>query len=476
MPRVMAPAREAPAKSPPSVRGEPLLARVVGLLLLLGGVLGAVALALPHPAVSDDVGLAVMDAVAFAAGFAYLAFARRIPLWFVHVTVAASSLLICSGIYFSGVATGLYSTMFVWVALFTAYFFSRRAAILHLLWLLACYAGVLALVEDTAGFSLITRWLLTAIALAVTTGLTSWLVARREAAERRSEHFFELSRDMLCTADRGGYLVEVNPAWERTLGYKPDELRSRPFIEFVHPDDRDRTQAEVDAVAGGQPTFEFENRWQARDGSWRWLHWTSTLSEDEDLLYARATDVTERRRIDDERQELMSELDSAARTDPLTGVPNRRWLASELDREMARARRDGPDFCLALLDLDHFKRFNDRHGHLAGDRLLREACRRWRSALRTSDFLARYGGEEFVVLLPNCSPAQAVEAIERLRSETPAGQTCSAGIATWDGVEDAVALIARADAALYEAKEGGRDRIVTDRRTRRGHVREGASS
>jgi diguanylate cyclase (GGDEF)-like protein/PAS domain S-box-containing protein len=366
--------------------------------------------------------------------------------------------------------------MFVWVALFTAYFFSRRAAILHLLWLLGCYAGVLSMVEDAAGFSLITRWLLTAIALAVTSGLTSWLVARRRAAEHRSARFFELSRDMLCTADPKGYFVELNPAWERTLGYTPDELRSRPFIEFVHPDDRDRTQAEVNRVADGETTFEFENRCRARDGSWHWLHWTSTLGKEEGLLYARAADVTERKRMEAERQELLYELDSAARTDPLTGVPNRRWLAAELDREMARAHRHELDFCVALVDLDHFKRFNDRHGHLAGDELLREACRRWRAALRTSDFLARYGGDEFVVLLPDSTPRQAVEAIERLRTVTPGRERCSAGIATWDGREDADALIARADAALYEAKEGGRDRIVTDEGTPPTQVPERASS
>jgi diguanylate cyclase (GGDEF)-like protein len=116
---------------------------------------------------------------------------------------------------------------------------------------------------------------------------------------------------------------------------------------------------------------------------------------------------------------------------------------------------------LAMLDLDRFKQYNDAHGHPAGDQLLRDAAKGWRSGLRTSDFLARYGGEEFVVLLSECSPAEAEETINRMRAARPAPMTCSAGIAFWDGVEDADALIARADTALYAAKDAGRDRTVS---------------
>jgi diguanylate cyclase (GGDEF)-like protein len=117
--------------------------------------------------------------------------------------------------------------------------------------------------------------------------------------------------------------------------------------------------------------------------------------------------------------------------------------------------------CVAMIDLDRFKRFNDELGHQAGDRLLKEAAAAWRSELRSTDTLARYGGEEFAALLPGCDPDQGVRLLERLRAATPAGQTCSAGVASWDGTEDAAALVARADAALYEAKSAGRDRVVT---------------
>lgn len=341
----------------PAGTREPLLAQVVGVLFVAGGVLGLVSLVLPHPAGGTDGALYVVDAVAFAAGGVYLVGARRIPQWAIQATVAGASLLICSAIYFSGVVAGLYSTMFVWIALFTAYFFTRLVALLHLAWLLTCYAIVLALVEDAAGYAAFSRWLLTAIALAVASVLTSWLVARRRAAEVRSQRFFDLSRDMLCTANLDGYFLEVNDAWTAALGYTRDELLSRPYAERVHPDDVERTNREAAGLFAGADSVEFENRYRAKDGSWHWLRWNSTLSRETGLIYARASDVTGQKERDAQREELVSELDSQARSDELTGLPNRRAFAEELQRELDRAARRNFDLCLALVDLDHFKRF-----------------------------------------------------------------------------------------------------------------------
>jgi diguanylate cyclase (GGDEF)-like protein len=115
---------------------------------------------------------------------------------------------------------------------------------------------------------------------------------------------------------------------------------------------------------------------------------------------------------------------------------------------------------VAMLDLDNFKAFNDRYGHQSGDRLLRAATAAWKDALRPGDILARYGGEEFGVLLPNCNVADATAVIERLRAATPGGETCSAGIAEVQRGDSPLAIMHRADEALYEAKSAGRDRSV----------------
>jgi diguanylate cyclase (GGDEF)-like protein len=159
-------------------------------------------------------------------------------------------------------------------------------------------------------------------------------------------------------------------------------------------------------------------------------------------------------------QEQAEALTALARDDGLTGLPNRRTWDFELARACAASRQDGEPLHVALLDLDHFKVFNDSYGHPTGDLLLQEATAAWRAALPPEAFLARYGGEEFTVLFRGPDTAEAHAAVERLRVLTPLRQTFSAGIARWDSAEEPAAVLARADAALYEAKRTGRDRVV----------------
>ncbi|HXS46244.1 MAG TPA: sensor domain-containing diguanylate cyclase, partial [Solirubrobacterales bacterium] len=266
--------------------------------------------------------------------------------------------------------------------------------------------------------------------------------------------------DMLCTANMDGYFVELNSAWERSLGYSDEELRAKPFIDLVHPDDRKVTELEAAVLFEGRETAAFENRYLAKDGSWHWLRWSSALAPDESLIYARATDVTELKRIESEREALLGKVKVLASSDALTGLPNRRTLDEQLPREMARARRALTPLCLAIIDIDYFKAYNDAHGHLAGDVMLRDCALAWDDELRGEDTLVRYGGEEFLVFLPDSPLEQAARVVERLRAATPDGQTCSAGLACWDFTESVDDLLERADKALYAAKDSGRDRLV----------------
>ncbi len=153
-------------------------------------------------------------------------------------------------------------------------------------------------------------------------------------------------------------------------------------------------------------------------------------------------------------------LRQLARVDDLTRLPNRRAWDSDLTSSIERARRDHVPLTIAMIDLDHFKAFNDTFGHPAGDRLLKEAAAAWLAKMRAVDVLARYGGEEFVLLFHESSAGRAAEVLPRLRAVTPAGQTFSGGIASWDGDETSDELVARADSALYAAKAAGRDRVV----------------
>jgi diguanylate cyclase (GGDEF)-like protein/PAS domain S-box-containing protein len=448
-------------KSQASLRGQGHSeARAAGVLLIGGAVFVGLSLALPHPA-GGDAGALLATAVAMAiAGLLCFLLAPRIPLPSIHAiiaaTVAATGLLIVE----SGVSVGQYGSIFTWATLVSAYYFPRRVAIAHLVWLLAVYAGALALVESTAGYSPVTRWLFTAISLSVVMMMISVIVAHRARADLRARRFFELSQDMLSTMDTEGRCVEANEAWRRTLGYAPSELEGRPLLELTHAEDHGAALDRARRIFAGEQSVELETRVRAKDGSWHWLRTSSTFDPGDGLVYSRSTDVTERKRLAAEREELLEKVESLARHDALTGLPNRRFLSEQAPSEMARARRNGRSLCLAIIDIDHFKRFNDGNGHLAGDRLLRECAIAWDGELRGSDTIVRFGGEEFLMLLPETEPEEAGEIVERLRAATPRGQTCSAGVAAWDGVADIDGLISAADAALYRAKDEGRDRLV----------------
>jgi diguanylate cyclase (GGDEF)-like protein len=150
-----------------------------------------------------------------------------------------------------------------------------------------------------------------------------------------------------------------------------------------------------------------------------------------------------------------------ADTDPLTGLFNRRTWNTVLDRAVSPATA-GPIHVL-MIDLDHFKRFNDLRGHPEGDTLLVECATLWNSVLREHDLLARLGGEEFGVLLTGATLDEAVAVADRIRSVVPREQTASVGIAAWSPDETPSQLVQRADAALYAAKAAGRDRVVVAR-------------
>jgi diguanylate cyclase (GGDEF)-like protein len=165
------------------------------------------------------------------------------------------------------------------------------------------------------------------------------------------------------------------------------------------------------------------------------------------------------------------ELERLSRTDGLTGLPNRRHLMETLEKEVRRAKRNERPFSLLMVDVDHFKRYNDTFGHLAGDEVLKRLAQVLSAAVRTADYAARYGGEEFTVVLPETSLDSALEVAERIRAKMEeqtfgvdaAGRvTLSIGIAEYPADGTTVEAVASAaDSALYAAKEHGRNRVVT---------------
>ncbi len=162
-----------------------------------------------------------------------------------------------------------------------------------------------------------------------------------------------------------------------------------------------------------------------------------------------------------------------AHIDSLTQLPNRRWLDYAFQRERQNSTDNKQPLCMIMLDVDYFKDYNDHHGHLAGDTVLQFISQQLREQLRPHDSIARFGGEEFVVLLPNLSLPDAVEVAERLRSclaslsqiantqpQLP-GVTISLGVAQFTPKDELTCLLHKADQALYQAKQQGRNRVCT---------------
>jgi diguanylate cyclase (GGDEF)-like protein len=165
---------------------------------------------------------------------------------------------------------------------------------------------------------------------------------------------------------------------------------------------------------------------------------------------------SERRlRLQEDRERLIADLQATAMRDQLTGLPNRRAWDDRLERELGRAGRSERPLTVAVIDLDRLKRVNDTHGHDQGDRLIARCAHAWSGTLRESDFLARLGGDEFVVLLPELDAAAAADIGRRMLQGVPFNQTCSVGIAVWDGAEAGYELVHRADRAMYAVKAAG---------------------
>jgi diguanylate cyclase (GGDEF)-like protein/PAS domain S-box-containing protein len=288
-----------------------------------------------------------------------------------------------------------------------------------------------------------------------------------------------------------GCIVRVNEAFERALGYEQGELlgkNHRMFNSGVHPAAYyERLWSTV--LSGRIWTGVFRNR--RKDGRLIWLNATIIPYLDDwgrvERFVAFYNDVTESvtlsREVKEERRQrehlarINRSLLTAAHTDPLTGLANRRGFDSFVEQALAATGSAARPLSVMMLDLDHFKRVNDTHGHAAGDAVLKEMARRWSRQIRDSDLLARLGGEEFCVVLPGTALQDATAVAEKLRRVTASdpvamvsdeGQplslpvTVSIGVAAVDvslGL-DFPSLLHAADEAVYEAKHAGRDRVV----------------
>jgi diguanylate cyclase len=283
-----------------------------------------------------------------------------------------------------------------------------------------------------------------------------------------SARHFELARDLLCTTSFDGYITQLNGSWQDCLGWTAGELMARPSIDFVHPDDRERTLEEARRAAGGEVAANYTNRYATKDGGWRWIEWSSQADPERRTIYAAARDVTE-------RHEAEEQLRYLADHDPLSGVYNRRRFEQELDRELAHSACRGSCGAVLLLDVDDFKAINDSLGHATGDAVIARLGETLSGRLRSSDVVARIGGDEFAVLLRRVDVATALElasSVQELVAEAlcdvadrPLGVSIGLAPLVPGETLDSDDLLGRADRAMYAAKRGGGGCVVVSQET-----------
>lgn len=296
---------------------------------------------------------------------------------------------------------------------------------------------------------------------------------RNMETERRFRIVADNTADMITAVDTAGQRTFVSGASREILGYEPEELIGQEPLALVHEEDRElvinlflRTRTLGD---GGSEQY----RVTRKDGSTLWVEVSGRRMADDSGMVFTMRNISKRKAVEAELEAANAELSRLATTDELTGINNRRELNRLLDLETKRGNREQTALSVLLIDVDHFKVFNDTYGHLEGDQCLKEIANAISGSIRRpADVCARYGGEEFAVILPNTGRdgareraeiiRQAVMSLNLAHSGNQTGYvTISVGVATTHGELAQAELLKRADDALYAAKDGGRNRVVS---------------
>ncbi|MEP9375255.1 diguanylate cyclase [Aquabacter sp. CN5-332] len=313
------------------------------------------------------------------------------------------------------------------------------------------------------------------------------LETRRRAAEQERREASALFGTAFTNAPIGmalvgldGHFLQVNEAACRFFGYTEQELLGQDFQSITYGADLHADLDLLEALLSGDTKdYQMEKRYVHRDGAIVWAQLNVALVRFEDgtprCFISQIQDINPRRaliaELDLRRHELEEanrKLTQLAALDPLTGTLNRRALRQRLDEEMVSAVKAGTPLAFVMVDVDHFKNYNDRHGHLEGDIALKMVAQCLKRTARESDAVGRFGGEEFMLLLPRTGEGDARKVAERLREGIAASKdlrwplTVSAGVHVFQPDGKVIPVdrpIAQADTALYKAKQNGRNRV-----------------
>lgn len=310
--------------------------------------------------------------------------------------------------------------------------------------------------------------------------------AKLKQSEARFRNLFEHTHDAIFIMDLNDRYIMVNQQACTMLGYRLEEILALPVSAISA--EMDQTREVHERLLQGEYIAHYDRYFRRKNGTLFPVEINLELIKDANgnpqYIQSIARDISQRKQAEQELkaaneelsrhvaevEHLQKELREQVIRDPLTGVYNRRYLDETLGREIARASRDGDDLSLILLDIDHFKEFNDTFGHQAGDLILVDTMKHLTDSIRGSDIICRFGGEEFILVLPGTNLETACRRAEEIRKTIAEnkiqcggeelGITISLGVAGYSGGEiSAAELIDAADRALYRSKETGRNKV-----------------
>ena len=456
----------APAELTSAGRRMLLAARAAAICFLALG-----ALVLAAAAAGGDLGTPALVATIACLALAGLLVAayERLPRW-VNRLIALTGTLIVAELTFFQPAGPAYASLYLGVIIYVTFFFSRSQALLQLLVVMALWG--LALAHAHAPGDAAQLWILGAGTAAGTAAVTRAIHDRlARAAERAKRHraaldaFFLHAPGGFAFLDDGLRHVRVNDALAELSGRPRAEIEGRTIREIspTHADVLEPVARRI--LRTGRPAVGIEL--PGADGRHFLVSYFPVPGASGALgVGAAVMDITHLKHVERRLEETNQRLTVLATTDELTGLPNRRMLAEQLDLALARARRGGLGVAVLCLDLDRFKEINDSLGHAVGDDLLVEVACRLRAGARETDVVARYGGDEFVILLADldvqAAPELAATVVGRLRSllaepfaigPVELQVEASIGVALYPfDSRDAKGLLAAADAEMYSGK------------------------
>lgn len=300
-----------------------------------------------------------------------------------------------------------------------------------------------------------------------------------EESEDRYRSLIENMKEVVSQTDANGAWTFLNPAWTEITGFSIEESIGKNFLDYVHPEDRERHKKIFQQLIEQKKGFcRHEVRYLRKAGGFCWVEISVQVvvgsNEEVTSISGTLLDITERKQAEEKMKEVNDMLWQLSIMDGLTGIANRRHFDQKLAEEWARGARSAEPLSLIMLDIDHFKLYNDTYGHQGGDDCLRKVAFTLKEAVnRPGDMAARYGGEEFAIILPDTDQKGALEVAEKIRdrieeleiphiaSKVKDIVTISVGAATimpTPFLEPSV-LISFADKALYQSKENGRNQV-----------------